>query len=92
MGCHGCDLALETADAVIIRDELSAIPSVIDLSRKAHRFVVANLVITGTFITVLVTWDLISAIPLPLVVAGHEGSTVLVALNGPRLLRAKAWR
>jgi P-type E1-E2 ATPase len=92
MGRHGSDLALETADAVIIRDELSAIPSVIELSRKAHRFVVANLVIAGTFITVLVTWDLISTLPLPLAVAGHEGSTVLVALNGLRLLRTNAWR
>jgi len=92
MGRHGSDLALETADAVIIRDELAAIPSVIELSRKAHRFVVANLVIAGTFIAVLVTWDLISTLPLPLAVAGHEGSTVIVALNGLRLLRTKAWR
>jgi heavy metal translocating P-type ATPase len=92
MGRHGSDLALETADAVIIRDELSAIPSVIELSRTAHRFVVANLVIAATFITVLVTWDLISMLPLPLAVAGHEGSTVIVGLNGLRLLRARAWR
>jgi heavy metal translocating P-type ATPase len=92
MGRHGSDLALETADAVIIRDELSAVPSVIELSRKAHRYVVANLVIAGTFITVLVTWDLISTLPLALAVAGHEGSTVIVALNGLRLLRTKAWR
>ncbi|TFD05602.1 heavy metal translocating P-type ATPase [Cryobacterium sp. TMT1-66-1] len=91
MGRHGSDLALETADAVIIRDELAAIPSVIELSRKAHRFVVANLVIAGTFIAVLVTWDLISTLPLPLAVAGHEGSTVIVALNGLRLLRTQAW-
>jgi P-type E1-E2 ATPase len=92
MGRHGSDLALDTADAVIIRDELSAIPSVIALSRKAHRFVVANLIIAATFITVLVVWDLISTLPLPLAVAGHEGSTVIVALNGIRLLRKSAWR
>ena len=91
MGRHGSDLALDTADAVIIRDELSAIPHAIRLSRKAHRYVVANLIIAATFITVLVTWDLIGTLPLPLAVAGHEGSTVIVALNGLRLLRAKAW-
>lgn len=91
MGRHGSDLALDTADAVIIRDELSAIPSVIALSRKAHRYVVANLIIAGTFIAVLVTWDLIATLPLPLAVAGHEGSTIIVALNGLRLLRRSAW-
>jgi heavy metal translocating P-type ATPase len=92
MGRHGSDLALDTADGVIIRDELLVIPKVIELSRRAHRFVVANLVIAGTFITVLVVWDLVATLPLPLAVAGHEGSTVIVALNGLRLLRQQAWR
>jgi len=92
MGRHGSDLALDTADAVVIRDELSAIPSVIELSRKAHRYVVANLIIAATFIAVLVTWDLIDTLPLALAVAGHEGSTVIVALNGLRLLRNSAWK
>jgi cation-transporting P-type ATPase D len=54
--------------------------------------VIANLVIAATFIAVLVTWDLIGHLPLPLGVAGHEGSTIIVALNGLRLLRDKAWR
>jgi hypothetical protein len=49
--------------------------------------VVANLVIAATFITVLVLRDLIGTLPLPLGVAGHEGSTVIVGLNGLRLLR-----
>jgi cation transport ATPase len=43
-------------------------------------------------IAALVTWDLVGTLPLPLGVAGHEGSTVVVALNGLRLLRAAAWR
>ena len=92
MGRHGSDLALETADAVVIRDDLSTIPSAIELSRSAHRFIVANLIIAGTFIAVLVIWDLIATLPLPLAVAGHEGSTVIVGLNGLRLLRERAWR
>ncbi|MFE1013879.1 heavy metal translocating P-type ATPase [Streptomyces sp. NPDC058794] len=92
MGRAGSDLALETADAVVVRDELTAVPAVVDLSRRARRLVVQNLVIAGTFITVLVLWDLIGHLPLPLGVAGHEGSTVLVGLNGLRLLRESAWR
>ncbi|QUH00690.1 cadmium-translocating P-type ATPase [Saccharopolyspora erythraea] len=92
MGRAGADLTLETADVVVVRDELSAVPAVIDLSRRARRLVKQNLVIAGTFITVLVVWDLAGHLPLPLGVAGHEGSTVIVGLNGLRLLHRGAWR
>ncbi|MFI8170395.1 heavy metal translocating P-type ATPase [Streptomyces sp. NPDC085931] len=92
MGRAGSDLALETADAVIVRDELAAVPATIALSRRARRLVVQNLVIAGVFIAGLVVWDLAGDLPLPLGVAGHEGSTVLVGLNGLRLLREGAWR
>ena len=48
-----------------------------------------------TFVTViiaaLVTWDLAGHLPLPLGVLGHEGSTVIVGLNGLRLLPSRAW-
>ncbi|TDB73148.1 heavy metal translocating P-type ATPase [Micromonospora sp. KC723] len=91
MGRRGSDLALQTADAVLIRDDLTALPAVLALARRARRIVVANLVIAGTFITVLVTWDIFGHLPLPLGVAGHEGSTVIVGLNGLRLLRTAAW-
>ncbi|MDW4909837.1 heavy metal translocating P-type ATPase [Streptomyces sp. ADMS] len=91
MGKAGSDLALETADAVVVRDELATIPAVVQLSRTARRLVIQNLVIAGAFITVLVAWDLIGTLPLPLGVAGHEGSTVIVGLNGLRLLREAAW-
>ncbi|NLU68456.1 heavy metal translocating P-type ATPase [Streptomyces sp. HNM0574] len=91
MGRAGSDLALETADAVVVRDELATVPTVVRLSRTARRLVVQNLVIAGTFIAVLVAWDLLGDLPLPLGVAGHEGSTVLVGLNGLRLLRDAAW-
>lgn len=92
MGRTGSDLALDTADAVLVRDDLGALASVIDLSRRAHRIVVANLVIAATFIVVLIAWDLIGTLPLPIGVAGHETSTVIVALNGMRLLSSRAWR
>ena len=91
MGRAGSDLALETADAVVVRDELAAIPTVVALSRRARRLVVQNLVIAGIFITGLAVWDLLATLPLPLGVAGHEGSTVIVGLNGLRLLRDAAW-
>ncbi|KSU59570.1 MULTISPECIES: heavy metal translocating P-type ATPase [unclassified Gordonia (in: high G+C Gram-positive bacteria)] len=91
MGRRGADLAVQTADAIIVRDDLTAVPALIRLSRLARRYVIANLCIAATVILTLVTWDLIGTLPLPLAVAGHEGSTVLVALNGARLLRKSAW-
>ncbi|MFJ8476867.1 heavy metal translocating P-type ATPase [Kitasatospora sp. NPDC094011] len=91
MGRAGSDLALETADAVIVRDELATVPAVVALSRRARGFVVQNLVIASVFITALVVWDLAATLPLPLGVLGHEGSTVIVGLNGLRLLREAAW-
>ena len=91
MGRAGSDLALETADAVIVRDDLATLPAVIALSRRARRIVIANLAIATTFITGLVLWDLLGHLPLPLGVAGHEGSTVIVGLNGMRLLARRAW-
>jgi heavy metal translocating P-type ATPase len=92
MGRHGSDLALETADAVIVRDELSTLPKVIGLSWRAHRVVRANLAFAATVITVLVVWDIGWLLPLPLGVAGHEGSTMVVGLNGLRLLARAAWQ
>jgi P-type E1-E2 ATPase len=91
MGGAGSDLTLQTADAIVVRDDLSTIPAVIALSRRARRVVTANLIIAATFITGLVIWDLVGHLPLPLGVAGHEGSTVIVGLNGLRLLRNAAW-
>ncbi|WP_243793600.1 heavy metal translocating P-type ATPase [Saccharopolyspora gloriosae] len=92
MGRAGADLTLETADVVVVRDELAAVGKLVDLSRRARRLVRQNLLIAGSFIAVLVVWDLVGNLPLPLGVAGHEGSTVLVGLNGLRLLRSRAWR
>jgi cation-transporting P-type ATPase D len=92
MGLNGADLTLDTADAVTVRDELATIPAVVALARRARHVVIANLAIAALFITGLVAWDLFGHLPLPLGVAGHEGSTIIVALNGLRLLSSRAWR
>lgn len=92
MGRTGSDLAVQTADAIVVRDDLTTVATVIALSRRARRVITANLAIAATFIAALTLWDLIGTLPLPLGVAGHEGSTILVGLNGLRLLRTAAWR
>jgi cation-transporting P-type ATPase J len=60
---------------------------VLALARRVRRLVLQNLAIAGVCIAILATWDIVGRLPLPLGVAGHEGSTVLVALNGLGLLR-----
>nr|WP_040531396.1 heavy metal translocating P-type ATPase [Gordonia rhizosphera] len=92
MGRVGADLTLHTADVVIVGDDLTAVPTLLQLARRARRVVIANLVFAAAVIVTLVTWDLVGHLPLPLGVAGHEGSTILVALNGLRLLGSRAWR
>ncbi len=91
MGGAGSDLALQAADAVVVRDDLRTIPAVLALARRAGRVVTANLGFAATVITVLVVWDLSGYLPLPLGVAGHETSTVIVGLHGLRLLSSRAW-
>ncbi|MFC5996988.1 heavy metal translocating P-type ATPase [Pseudonocardia hispaniensis] len=92
MGRRGCDLALEAADAIVVRDELATVPAVIALSRRARRLVGVNLAMAAGAIVALAVWGVAGTLPLPVGVAGHEGSTVVVGLNGLRLLRAAAWR
>jgi len=91
LGRHGADLALQTADAVVLADDLALAPALIVLARRARRAVIGNLVLAATVITILSAWTFTVGLPLPLAVAGHEGSTVLVGLTGLRLLRHSAW-
>ena len=84
---HGVELAVRAADVVVLDGGLRRLPWLLDLGRRARRTVVANLVVAGALVAGLVTWDLVGHLPLALGVAGHEGSTILVALNGLRLLR-----
>jgi Cd2+/Zn2+-exporting ATPase len=93
MGAAGTDVALETADVVLMADDLTKLPYAIALSRRTRRTIVQNLAFSLAVIAVLVTSALTIGIPLPLGVVGHEGSTIVVVLNGLRLLRTpKEWQ
>ena len=87
MGVSGTDVALETADVVLTTDDLEKIPYAVALGRQALRVVKQNLVLALGMIALLVVSDLLGWITLPWGVVGHEGSTLLVTLNGLRLLR-----
>ncbi|NJL05828.1 MAG: cadmium-translocating P-type ATPase [Chloroflexaceae bacterium] len=86
MGAAGTDVALETADIVLMRDDLGAMVQAVRLSKRAQRIVWQNIIFALAVVVVLVTLTLTIGIPLPLGVLGHEGSTILVVLNGLRLL------
>jgi len=87
MGVSGTDVALETADVVLTTDDLEKIPYAVSLGRQALRVVKQNLILGLGMIVLLVASDLLGWITLPWGVVGHEGSTLLVTLNGLRLLR-----
>ena len=86
MGGAGTDVALETADVVLMGDDIGKIPYVLGLGRTTRRTLTVNLAIAFGAIGLMVGAILLRGIPLPLAVVGHEGSTVLVSLNGLRLL------
>jgi Cd2+/Zn2+-exporting ATPase len=86
MGNIGTDVALETADVVLSHDDVGKIPYAVALGRKSLRIIKQNLVIALAVIVLLVASDLLGLISLPWGVVGHEGSTLLVTLNGLRLL------
>src|SRR4029078_2290220 len=82
MGGAGTDVALETADVVLMADDLARLPYPVELSRKTRRTIRQNLTFALAVIAVLVVATLTIGIPLPLGVVGHEGSTGIVVLNG----------
>jgi len=86
MGAAGTDVAMETADVVLMGDRLENIPILLAHARRAKRVLLQNLIFASAVIIVLVCAALGFSLPLPLGVIGHEGSTVLVCLNGLRLL------
>ncbi len=87
MGGAGTDVALETADIVLMSDRLDRLPYAFALSRETRRTLYINFAIAFGAIAIMVVAILTAGIPLPVAVVGHEGSTVLVSLIGLRLLR-----
>lgn len=82
MGAAGTDVALETADLVLMGDRLELISYAIALSKKARRVVWQNIAFSIGVIIMLILGTFFVNLPLPLGVLGHEGSTVIVVLNG----------
>jgi Cd2+/Zn2+-exporting ATPase len=95
MGGVGSDAAMESADVVLMGDDLTALPYAVSLARRSRRIVIQNVAIASGVMLTLVTLVFVGhltplgALKLPVAVSGHEGSTVVVILNGLRLLGGK---
>lgn len=84
---NGTDVAIETSDLVLMKSQLEKIERSFNLSVKLNRIIKQNLVFSISVIVLLIIANFSQDLTLPLGVIGHEGSTILVILNGLRLLK-----
>lgn len=83
----GTDAALETADLVLMKNDLLKIADLVRLSKKMNRIIKQNIIFSIAMIVFLIINNLLGDLSMTLGVIGHEGSTILVILNGLRLLK-----
>ena len=86
---EGSDVALDTADIVLMKNDLPKIAEAIQLSKRMNRIIRQNVIFSISVIMLLVASNFFQALDLPFGVIGHEGSTILVILNSLRLLKSK---
>lgn len=80
------DIALETSDIVFMNNKLSNAVSLLQVARQAQNIIKQNIIFSMSVLFILVVFNFAQSITLPLGVVFHEGSTILVILNGLRLL------
>lgn len=89
MGGAGTDTALETADVALMGDDLRKLPFTVKLSRKALNIIKANI----TFAIAIKFIALLLVVPgwltLWIAILSDMGATILVTLNGLRLMKVK---
>jgi cation transport ATPase len=81
-------VALQAADVALLSEDMGQLAVAHHLARRTAAVIRQNLTFALGAMVVLVIGGLLFKLPLPLAVVGHEGGTVLVVLNGLRLLRA----
>ena len=86
MGVAGSEVALQAADVALLSDDMGRLAEAHRLARRTQKIIRHNLTFALGAMAVLVVGGLFFELPLPLAVIGHEGGTLLVVLNGLRLL------
>lgn len=83
---QGTDVAMETADVILVRDQLQSLSYLHRLAKKHDRIIWQNIGFSMLVVLALVIMNVGQVSNIALSVVGHEGSTLLVILNGLRLL------
>lgn len=86
MGTAGSEVALQAADVALLSEDMERLAAAHRLSKRTTSIIHQNLILAIGAMLLLVTGAAFLELPLPLAVLGHEGGTVLVVLNGLRLL------
>ncbi|EQB1465791.1 HAD-IC family P-type ATPase, partial [Listeria monocytogenes] len=85
----GSSVAMESSDVVVVKNDLSKLFYSYKLSKKLNKIILQNVIFSISVIVTLIVLNLFGVLGLPLAVLFHEGSTILVILNGLRLLGSK---
>lgn len=83
----GSSVAMESSDVIIVKNDLGRLFYSYKLSKKLNQIIMQNIIFSMGVIIALISLNLFGLLALPLAVVFHEGSTILVILNGLRLLR-----
>ncbi|MEC9373975.1 MAG: cation-translocating P-type ATPase, partial [Planctomycetota bacterium] len=97
IGSIGSDAALESADIVLLADDLRAVPWALELARRARAILVFNIIFALTVIVGMAAATLIGSragwpVPMSIGVIAHEGGTLFVVVNALRLLGARGYQ
>jgi len=87
MGAAGTDTALETADIALMGDDLGKLPYALRLSQKALRVVGQNVAVSLAVKALFLALAVSGVATLWMAVLADTGTSVLVILNGMRMLR-----
>ncbi|MGO2101259.1 MAG: heavy metal translocating P-type ATPase [Vagococcus salmoninarum] len=83
---QGTDIAIDVADVVLMRNDLEKLQMAHALAKKLKRIITQNIIFSVSVILLLIISNFMKVVSLPIGVIGHEGSTILVILNGLRML------
>lgn len=82
----GTDIAIDVADAVLMQNDLTKFSYAHKVSKRLDRVVWQNIIFSMLIVAILVTLNILGKMDITIGVIAHEGSTLIVILNGLRLL------
>lgn len=85
----GTDVSLETADVIFMNNKLEYIDKLFRISKANQNIIYQNVIFSILVILMLLSFNIFGLVNLPIGVVAHEGSTILVVLNGLRMLGKK---